>query len=154
MDAIEKLSAMEDLKQLKARYLRFVDTKKWSAFGMLFTPDVVVDFSADNPGQEPIRGRADLVKNVEYLLGPCLSLHHGHTPEIDILSPTTARGVWVMQDFLYWPKDKPAPLGYHTLVGWGHYHETYERRDGRWLIRSLKLTRLRRSQDTELVTTY
>jgi hypothetical protein len=29
------------------------------------------------------------------------------------------------------------------MHGYGHYHETYEKTDGRWRISSLKLTRLR-----------
>ena len=149
MDTAEKLWAMEELKKLKARYFRLVDTKKWQEWGQLFTSDVAVDFSADNPGQEPIRGRKELVEKVTYLLESCLSLHHGHTPEIDILSPTTARGVWVMQDFLQWPKDKPSPLGYHTLVGWGHYHETYVKTAVGWQISTLRLTRMRLDRDAD-----
>ena len=30
-----------------------------------------------------------------------------------------------------------------TLHGYGHYHETYEKIDGRWRIKTSKLTRLR-----------
>src|ERR1700678_1057947 len=91
--AVEKLLAIEEIKQLKARYFRLVDTKQWTQWGRLFTVDVVVDFSDDNRGQPPIRGRDELRTTVERLLGPCLSLHHGHTPEIEILSPTRARGI-------------------------------------------------------------
>lgn len=29
------------------------------------------------------------------------------------------------------------------MVGYGHYHETYENIDGQWFIKSSKLTRLR-----------
>ena len=143
MDVAEKLLTIEELKQLKARYFRLVDTKQWAAWGQLFTPDVVVDFSADNPGHEPIRGRDELVKTVEYRLGTCKSLHHGHMPEIKILTPTTARGIWVMQDFLDWPTDQEAPLGYHSLVGWGHYHEAYVKSAEGWQIATLQLTRMR-----------
>jgi hypothetical protein len=147
MCAANKLLAIEEIKQLKARYFRFVDTKQWMQWGLLFTPDVVVDFSADNTGQPPIRGREVLQSTVERLLGSCASLHHGHTPEIEILSPTEARGIWVMQDWLNWPKDAEAPLGYHTLVGWGHYHETYAKSSGGWQIATLKLTRMRLDRD-------
>ena len=63
-------------------------------------------------------------------------------PEIEITSPTTARGVWAMQDFLKMPEG--SPLGFKSLVGWGHYTETYELLDGEWRITTLVLTRLRR----------
>jgi hypothetical protein len=61
-------------------------------------------------------------------------------PEIEITSPTTARGIWAMQDFLKWPEGSPMK----SLVGWGHYTETYELVDGEWKIKTLVLTRLRR----------
>ena len=60
-------------------------------------------------------------------------------PEIEITSPTTAKGIWAMEDVLRWPEGAPMK----TLQGYGHYHETYERVDGRWLIKSLRLSRLR-----------
>jgi hypothetical protein len=34
-----------------------------------------------------------------------------------------------------------------TLHGYGHYHETYEKLDGEWRIKTMKLTRLRRDVD-------
>ena len=34
------------------------------------------------------------------------------------------------------------------MHGYGHYHETYEKLDGRWLIKTIALTRLR--VDTEM----
>ena len=70
------------------------------------------------------------------------TVHHGHMPEIEITSPTTARGIWAMQDFLRMPEG--SPLGVKSLVGWGHYTETYERIEGEWKIKTLVLTRLRR----------
>jgi hypothetical protein len=49
---------------------------------------------------------------------------------------TTARGVWGMTDLV---RLLPAV----TLQGYGHYHETYEKRNGQWRITSSRLTRLR-----------
>ena len=69
-------------------------------------------------------------------------MHHGHMPEIEITSPTTARGIWAMQDFLQMPEG--SPLGMKSMVGWGHYTETYELVGGEWKIKTLVLTRLRR----------
>jgi hypothetical protein len=34
------------------------------------------------------------------------------------------------------------------MHGYGHYHETYEKVDGRWLIASTTLTRLRTDVQT------
>ena len=57
-----------------------------------------------------------------------------HTPEIELTSATTARGIWALQDVVRFGPGV-------TLVGYGHYHETYEKRDGAWRIKSLHLTR-------------
>ena len=72
-------------------------------------------------------------------VGDVTTVHHGHMPEIEILSPTTARGVWAMEDKLRWPEGSPI----QTMHGYGHYHETYELVDGAWRISTLTLTRLR-----------
>ena len=73
---------------------------------------------------------------------PVTTVHHGHMPEIELTSDTTARGIWAMEDKLWWTN------GDHEehLHGYGHYHEEYRKEDGRWLISYRKLTRLR--QDT------
>ena len=43
--------------------------------------------------------------------------------------------MWALQDLLIWPNGS-------RLLGFGHYHETYEKVDGEWRIASSKLTRL------------
>jgi len=49
-----------------------------------------------------------------------------------------------MEDKLRWPEGSPV----RTMHGYGHYHETYERTDDGWRIKTITLTRLR--VDTEL----
>ncbi len=84
-----------------------------------------------------LRGRESIVDGVSKALAGSRSVHHGHMPEIEILGPTSARGVWAMYDWLDWgPK--------RELKGYGHYHETYRKMpSGQWQIASLLLTRLR-----------
>ena len=67
------------------------------------------------------------------------TVHHAHTPEIEIPDPLTAKGVWAMEDLLWW---RNGDVEEH-LHGWGHYHETYEKIGGAWFIKSRVLTRLR-----------
>ena len=50
MDAIETLLAIEELRALKARYFRCVDTKDWAGFAELFAEDALFDISDDVPG--------------------------------------------------------------------------------------------------------
>ncbi|MEM5451036.1 MULTISPECIES: nuclear transport factor 2 family protein [Paraburkholderia] len=137
---IERLLAIEEIKQLKARYLRCVDTKHWEAFGAVFAPDGQLDISDDVPGCI-LAGRENIVRAVSVPLAGCVSVHHGHCPEIDITSSTTANGTWAMEDMLRWGAKSAYPN--RTLHGYGHYVETYEKIDGQWLIKSMKLQRLR-----------
>ena len=67
------------------------------------------------------------------------TVHHGHTPDINIISPTEATGIWAMEDILRWPDASPI----RSLHGYGHYHDAYENDGDRWLIKTTKLTRLR-----------
>ncbi len=85
-------------------------------------------------------GASLYVKNLEPILRDITTVHHGHMPEIEITSPTTAEGIWAMED-LPWAGDT-APMPFKTLRGFGHYHETYEKRDGGWGIKTIRLTRL------------
>ena len=38
---MNRLLAIEEIKQLKARYFRFLDTKDWAGLTTVFTPDAV-----------------------------------------------------------------------------------------------------------------
>ena len=44
-----------------------------------------------------------------------------------------------MEDKLRWPPGGPI----RTLHGYGHYHETYEKLEEQWRIKTITLTRLR-----------
>ena len=140
MTEVEKLLALEDIKTLKARYFRCADTKDWNGFAAVFAPDAAFDISEDVPDCILV-GREKILGAVRPALQGCVSVHHGHCPEISVTSATTAEGVWAMEGMLRW-KDRPASR-VAALHGYGHYRETYRKIDGAWLIQSLKLSRLR-----------
>jgi hypothetical protein len=142
VDALEELRATEAIKRLKGRYFRCMDTKDWDGFQSVFAPDATMDTTQEAPGLEVVHGNENIRQFVEGSVGPVVTVHHGHMPEIEITSPTTARGVWAMQDFLQMPEG--SPLGMKSMIGYGHYTETYELVGGEWLIKTLVLTRLRR----------
>jgi SnoaL-like domain len=137
----EDLIAVEEIKALKARYFRCMDTKDWVGFADQFTPDAALDVSGEMGASANglVRGRSEIAAFVRGAIDAVTTVHHGHMPEIEIISPTSATGVWAMEDMLRWPEGSPI----QTLHGYGHYHETYEKSGGRWRIASLKLTRLR-----------
>ncbi len=140
MDAAEQLLAIEEIKQLKARYFRSMDTKDWEGFAGVFAPNAVLDVTGESGADEGIvRGNELIAEYVRGHVDPVTTVHHGHMPEIEITSSTEATGIWSMEDMLRWPEGSPIA----SMHGYGHYHETYEKIDGRWRIASCKLTRLR-----------
>lgn len=124
---------IEAIRRLKARYFRTMDTKDWAAMREVFTDDVKIDTTES--GGSVISGADAFMAFLEQTLGEVITVHHGHMPEIELTSPTTATGVWALQDLLIWPNGM-------RLEGYGHYHETYERGPDGWRIKSSKLTRL------------
>jgi hypothetical protein len=135
---LERLAAIEEIKVLKARYFRFVDTQAWGDLRTLFTDDATLFFPESRPEPAPLD--VVIAAASESLKG-AVTVHHGHMPEIE--SPDEARGIWAMEDRLYFPPGGAGMKGASVIKGVGHYHETYARQDGGWRIRTLKLTRLR-----------
>lgn len=132
---------LEAIRQLKARYCRFLDTKDVESWRGVFTTDVAVTLdmavstgAADPMTAPPIEGVDNFVPMVMGGLENVATMHHCHTPEIALTSPTTATGIWAMEDLLIFGDGR-------ELHGAGHYHETYEKQDGAWRIKTLHLTR-------------
>ncbi len=125
---------VEAIKQLKARYFRTMDTKDWAAMRRVFADDVVVDTS--EAGGSRIEGADTFMAFLQDAIGDVETVHHGHMPEIDLTSPTTATGIWAMEDMLRWPNGL-------QLHGYGHYNETYRKVGDDWCIASTTLRRLR-----------
>ncbi len=137
---VSELVEVEAIKQLKARYFRFMDEKRWDEWGQCFTEDATLDTSQD--GAPVVHGRANIQKMVSGAVDAAITVHHGHMPEIEITGSNSARGIWSMEDYLEFPGELPGEPGF-TLHGRGHYREEYEKcSDGAWRIRSLQLTRL------------
>jgi hypothetical protein len=130
------LLEIESIKQLKARYCRYLDTKNWEAWRAIFTDDFLSDTS--EAGGKVIEGADEFVAFTRKSLGrpSQVTAHQVHAPEIELLSASTSRGVWALEDVV-----RLAPG--MTLRGYGHYHEIYEKTEGQWRIKSSKLTRLR-----------
>ena len=132
---------LEAIRQLKARYCRFLDLKDVEGWRSVFTADVVVrlDMAVSTGGADPmtappVEGADNFVASVMGGLADAATVHHCHTPEITLTSPDTASGIWAMEDWIIFG-------GGQELHGAGHYHETYEKQDGTWRIKKLHLTR-------------
>ena len=146
----ERSQAIEEIKQLKARYFRAIDLKDWALLKSVFAEDVILDYRAaatdpsganlvpDSTG-DILRGRDRAVETIEASLAGISTVHHGHMPEIEITGDATATGIWAMSDILGFPPGGAVS----KMLGYGHYAETYVRTPEGWKIASLKLTRLR-----------
>ena len=150
MEPVQMLLAIEEIKQLKAKYFQHLDAKNWEALASLFTRDALVDYSRHARNLIEQHGRRDTKpapedwvftggKAVAGFLSPLLadiiSTHHGHDPQVTVIGATTATGLWSLYDRL-----ESADEIYH---GYGHYEEEYRLVDGRWMISRLILTRER-----------
>ena len=124
---------VEAIKQLKARYFRTLDTKDWDAMRRVFVDQVAIDTTAS--GGNVVTGADEFMAFLREALAGTVTVHHGHMPEIEVTSATTANGIWAMEDVVVWPNGT-------RLQGYGHYHETYEKAGGEWRIASSTLTRL------------
>ena len=147
MTEIERLLAIEEIKRLFARRLRAMDTKDWALYDTCHAPDATLDSFATLPEEHRppgaiARGKDQILTMIQKVVDGKVKLttvHNAHMAEIEITSPTTATGIWAMEDLLWWQNGEAQ----EHLRGFGHYHETYEKIDGVWLIKSRVLTRLR-----------
>lgn len=158
MKAADRLLAIEEIKQLKARYFRYIDTKDYSGLATLFAEDAWFDArNAKRNGNDARsvsemrgneffpRGAANIVAFIQNATEQNQTLHHGHMPEIEILTETTASGIIAMEDSNRYVQTRDASELQRpsSLHGYGHYHETYSKVNGRWVIQTSTLTRIR-----------
>lgn len=156
MNLPEKLFAIEEIKQLKGRYFRSVDTKNAELLRSVFTDDAVLDFrgAATDPANnlnaapaasnEVLHGPDEATNAIMEAVSPLVSCHHGSIPEIEIHNENNATGIWPMVDRLWFKSGESVK----SLVGYGHYIETYRRVNGQWKIAKLRLERLRVEVET------
>ena len=140
MDAMQIIQAIEDIRSVKARYCRFLDTKDWDGFTSLFTADAVMDVQEDT-GNPPITGVDAIVAQVRFAVDHAASSHQVHTPEITLNGPVAAHGVWAMQDRVVWQTGRSPIAGISSITGYGQYHESYRPDEGVWKLAALRLSR-------------
>src|SRR5262245_48035438 len=128
-DDVQRLVDIEAIKQLRGRYSRAVDTKNWDLFGASLAVDARL--ATDGGVHE---GRDAIVAAISRALANATTMHHQHTPEIEITGDA-ATGIWAMNDIVY--------MGTFVLRGFGHYSEEYVRTAEGWKIKSSTLTRVR-----------
>lgn len=124
------LVALEEIRQVKYRYLRCVDLKLWSDLGDTFTPDATADYGTLAYGQPlKLTGRDEIVTFLRDKLGPdIITVHAAGQPEIEI-DGATATGRWRFEDTVIATEHRV------VIKGSAFYEDRYARgEDGRWRI--------------------
>jgi hypothetical protein len=124
MDAATELEA---IRRLKYAYFRLLDLKEFTQLGLLLTEDAT---TAYEDGKTALTGRDAIVEWLAESLGhPGIATeHHGHHPEIDLLSATEATGTWYLQDRVI------VPAADLEIGGTAFYSDRYRKTDDGWRI--------------------
>jgi SnoaL-like protein len=119
------LAVLEELRQLKYRYLRTLDLKQWDEFADTLTPDVRTSYGEHLSFDD----RESVVAFMRASLGPAIiTVHQCHHPELSV-DGDDARGTWYLDDKVIITEQRM------LLTGAAFYDDTYRRGDdGRWRI--------------------
>jgi hypothetical protein len=126
-------SDYEAIRNLKACYFRYLDTRRWQDLRSLFTDDFVGDYGTSD--EEQFSSPEAFIEAMQRHLKDATTVHHGHMPEISVQDADQASAIWAMEDIVQTPE--------YDLHGYGHYSDEYRRIDGKWRISRTRLTRLK-----------
>lgn len=116
-------SDVEAIQQLKYRYLRTLDLKRWAEFEACFLPEATGDYAGLQ-----FADRDALVSYMRENLGEGLiSMHHVHHPEI-VVDGDEARGTWYLEDRVIVPDFD------FVLEGAAFYDDRYVRTPEGWRV--------------------
>jgi hypothetical protein len=124
------LVTLEEIRQLKYRYLRCVDQKLWDEIADVFTSGATVDYGTRVYGKPlKLAGRDEIVGFFRAKLGPeVITVHAAGQPEITV-DGETATGTWRFEDTVIATEHRV------VVTGAAFYQDRYERGgDGRWRI--------------------
>src|SRR3954467_4158295 len=145
---VEKLVAINEIREVMARYARHADHKEFEALAGLFTPDgTFTPHKVDGSVWMHMEGRDGIATTISESVGNAQVLHQLFSFETEMHSPTSATSVVSMADMLIRPDGDPVAshenTDFKTMHGYGHYHGAFVKVDGRWYIKTLVQTRLK-----------
>ncbi len=135
----DQLSLINTIRVRKAKYCRFVDTKRWSDLAdLLVEKPELRFFDPDGKLLYAFDSTAEWIQLMENYLAGAHTIHQVHNDEIEMISDSEVRAIWSMEDYLILAEGGDRPASMH---GYGHYHETWKSVDGSWRIAVLELRR-------------
>ena len=133
---LQQLSDLEEIRTVKHRYYRGIDTADEAMLATLFTPDVTVEY----------RGGGYLVRlagrdaMLDFLMNSfhadSVATHMGHMPDITLTGDDEAEGIWYLDD-VYISLERQ-----DVTTGSAIYHDRYRRVDGQWKIAHTEYDRI------------
>jgi hypothetical protein len=119
---------IDEIQQMKYRYLRALDTKHWDDFADTLTEDVIGDYGESLGEEHHFTDRASLVEfMVTSMPAEVITEHRVTHPEI-VVDGDEATGIWYLQDKVI------VPAFDFMLIGAGFYHDRYRRTADGWKI--------------------
>jgi len=120
---LETLLEIEAIKRLKYKYMRCVDMKLWDEMAEVFVPEATAAYSA---GRYSYEGRDAILAWLRKGMNRDAfhSSHRVHHPEIDLVAPDRATGIWALEDYVI---DTEYDI---VISGSAFYHDRYLKRDG------------------------
>lgn len=129
MAAMADLQAIEEIKRVKYRYLRALDTKHWNDFADTLTEDVACDYGSSMGKELRFTNRAELVQYMRTSMPAGVITEHvvGH-PEITLDDTDEAEGIWYLRDRVLVPAQN------FMLFGAAFYRDRYRKTADGWKI--------------------
>lgn len=123
----DDLVEIEEIKAVKYRYLRAVDTRDWDLLATTLTENAT---SAYSNGKLSYEGRDAIIKFLSESMPEkeMLTSHKVHQPEIELTGPSRATARWALEDVVI---IVAAGL---TIRGAAYYEDHLEKEDGQWRI--------------------
>jgi hypothetical protein len=136
------LEDIERIRQLKYRYFRAIDTADIDLLRGVLAEDVHIDYQGGTYRWQ-VDGRETMLAAVAAAFNEhAVACHTGHHPEIEVLTPMTARGIWYLTDVFINLRDKL------VTTGSALYRDEYVKLADGWRIRSSTYHRVYEIQET------
>ena len=133
---LQQLSDIEDIRMLKHRYFRSVDTANAELLKDMFTDDIVVDYRGGYY-HISLTGKTAMLEFLANSFNTGIAaMHHGHMPEITLTGEDTAEGVWYLEDIFINLERKT------HIIGSAIFNDKYRRVNGKWKIERTEYDRV------------
>jgi hypothetical protein len=131
----EDLVVVEQIRQLKYRYCRLLDQKRFDELHGVLAPDATASYGG---GAHELAGASAIVGWLHDALGStrAITSHLVSQPEIELVGEGEAVGVWALRDLVLL-----VDAGF-TVRGASFYEDRYRRIDGDWRIQHTGYRRL------------